>query len=247
VKFIQHPGIYRLALASLLAFCIALAVSPAAAQRVDEATAEFRRAELLNRKGDVVGAIESLTRAIALKPGWAEAYLQRAQLRRMHGELDKAVDDYDKATELDPRTTLNNRMAAQAYTNQGQIFAVNLRFEDAIVNFDKALKLFEGDERPYFERAQARLLLEDLSGAVADYDLYVTRNTHDVLGRARGYGERGLAKHLLGRDKEGADDVKKALELAAENRSIILMDLARLEEQFTVLRRERAAKKNAIG
>lgn len=247
MKSTHHPGICRLALGTLLASCIALAVWPAAAQQVDEATAEFRRADLLNRKGDTVGAIESLTRAIALKPSWAEAYLQRAQLRRMHGELDKSVEDYDKATELDPRTTLNNRMAAQAYTNQGQIFAVNLRFEDAIVDFDKAIKLFEGDERPYFERAQARLLLEDLSGAVADYDLYISRNTHDVLGRARGYAERGLAKHLLGRDKDGADDVNKALELAADYRAIILADLVRIEEQFKVLRRERGLKKRAIG
>jgi tetratricopeptide (TPR) repeat protein len=247
MKSTHHPGICRLALGCLVAIFVALAVQAATAQQVDEAKAEFRRAELLTRKGDMVGAIESFTRAIALKPGWAEAYLQRAHLRRMHGELDKAVEDYDKATELDPRTTLNNRMAAQAYTNQGQIFALNLRFEDAIVDFDKAIKLFEEDERPYFERARVRLLLEDLSGAIVDYDLYINLNTHDPFSRARGYAERGLAKHLLGRDKEGATDVKKALELAVDDRAIILTDMAELEEQFNVLRRERALRKRAIG
>lgn len=247
-SFLSSDRYFRLALLKcLLATCVALAGPAANAQKADEAKTNFRRAELLLMKGDTAGAIDSFTRAIALRPNWAEAYVQRGHARRMHGELDKAVEDYDKATELDPRTTKNNRMAAQAYTNQGQILALNLHFEEAILDFDKAIKLFSDDERPYYERAQAKLLLEDFSAAVADYNLYITRNTHDVFGRARGIAERGLAKHLLGQDKEGEEDVRQAVKLLGKDASEILDHLAFLEREVIALRQLRAQKKKVIG
>lgn len=227
----------------LLMLCIALAGVEASAQRVDEATASFHRGELLANKNNFAGAIESFTKAISLKPNWADAYLQRGHARRMKGELDNAIEDYDKATELDPRITRNNRMSGQAYTNHGQNLALKLQLEDAIVAFDKAIKTFSGDERPYFERAQAKLLLEDFTGAIADYDLYLTKNSHDPFGRARGYSERGLAKHLLGRNQEGENDVKKAIEIMGKNGPDIIEQLAFLERELNALRRVRAQKK----
>jgi len=201
-------------LAILLVLCSG-SVSQTQAQRRDEATANLNRGKVLFDKNDFAGAIDSFTKAIELKPAWAEAYFRRGYARRMHGELNKAVEDFDKATELDPQTTRNSLVASQTYTNHGQVLTMNLQFDEAINDFDKAIKLLANDMRPYYERAQARLLLEDLNGAIADYSLYVEKEKYDTVDRARAYSERGLAKHLLGHDQEGAADVNEAIKLSA--------------------------------
>lgn len=247
---IKPTGVVRPA---LLAFGILLALGAASisqtaqAQRPDEATANFNRGKVLFDKSDFAGAIDSFSKAIELKPAWAEPYFRRGYARRMHGELNAAVQDFDKATELDARTTRNNLVASQTYTNHGQVLALNLQLDEAITDFDKAINLLANDARPYYERAQARLLLEDFNGAIADYSLYVEKEKYDIFGRARGYSERGLAKHLLGHDQEGEEDAKEALKLVGKDTNFILDQLAFLERQVNELHKARVQKKKGIG
>ena len=214
----------------------------------DQATAKFKRGKVLFGKGDFEEAIKSYHRAIELEPNWAEAYVQRGYARRMNHDLDKALEDYDKATELDPRTTAKNRVVAQAYTNRGQILSMQLKLEDAINDFNKAIRFFEEDERAFYERAQARLLLEDLAAAISDYDVYIVRQTHDDFTRSRAYGERGIAKLLLGREEDAQKDVKQGLELAGASGNEFLAHLAFIEARLITVRQLRATKgKGKIG
>jgi tetratricopeptide (TPR) repeat protein len=241
---------YRIA--ALISLVILLSVSSVLAslpliQNSEEAAAHLKRGKSLFSKNDFAGAIENYNKAIELRPNWAEAYLQRGMARRMYGQLDGSVADYDKASELDPRTTQNNRSVAQAYTNHGQILAMNSQLENAITDFTKALKLFADDVRPYFERAQARLLLEEFSNALADYDAYITREDHDQFSRARAYLERGLTKHLLGRDQEGNKDVEEGLKLAGKNADDLLLGLALLQQRIKIMHQIRAQQQKAIG
>ncbi len=235
------------ALAILLALCGA-SVSQTSAQRRDEAAVNLNRGKVLFDKSDFAGAIDSFSKAIELKPAWAEAYFRRGYARRMHGELNKAVEDFDKATELDPQTTRNSLVASQTYTNHGQVLTMNLQLDEAINDFDKAIKLLANDMRPYYERAQARLLLEDFNGAITDYSSYVEKEKYNIVDRARAYSERGLAKHLLGHDQEGAADVNEALKLVGKDaKEVILDQLASLEQQIKALHQLRAQKKRGIG
>ena len=231
----------------LLLLGIVLAGTTAQTQRVDEAGAQLKRGKQFFYKKDFASAIASFTRAIELKPAWAEAYLQRGYARRMHGVLNLAIEDYDKATELDPRTTQNNRSVAQAYTNRGQIRCFAMEFAEAITDFNKAAKLFAGDLRPYYHRAQARLLLEDFRGAITDYDYFVSQEKYDLFFRARAFAERGLAKHLLGQDEEGMKDVAESLKLAGKDKEEMLQHMESLERQIIYLRQLRAQKKGLIG
>jgi hypothetical protein len=93
------------------------------------------------------------------------------------------------------------------------------------------------------------MLLEDFPGALEDYDTYITKNLHDELSRAFGYAERGLAKRLLGRDKEGEADMQKAFGLARtkEQSEIVLIKVAVLSRQIELLHQTRIPKKKAIG
>jgi tetratricopeptide (TPR) repeat protein len=75
----------------------------------------------------LAGAIASYDEAIKLNPDRAEVYLKRGIAHRLQGALDRAIEDFDKATALDPTTTRNDRAVAEAYSNHGQIQLTNLR------------------------------------------------------------------------------------------------------------------------
>src|SRR5258708_115691 len=138
----------------LLAYLICSPLLVADAQKRDPAAQELRRGKVLYAKHDFAGAGASYSRAIELRPDWAEAYVQRGYVRRMQGELDQAIIDYDKATELDPRSTRNNLGVAGAYVNHGFIRMADLHPEEAIRDFDKAIKLTK-TLPAYFHRGQA--------------------------------------------------------------------------------------------
>jgi tetratricopeptide (TPR) repeat protein len=221
--------------------------SVGAQPRPDSAATYLARGKVSFAKGDFAAAIESFTKAIEMKPGWAQAYVERGIARRMHGDLEQAIQDFDEATRLDSRTTQNNGGVAQAYTNHGQILAMRFQLDEAISDFDKAIKLFAGDAMPYYERGQARLLLEDFTGALADYDSYITKEQFNAFGRARAYLERGFAKHLLGRNKEAEEDTKQGLKLAGKDAEILLSTLEMLKERLAVMRQLKKPEAKKIG
>jgi len=216
-------------------------------QNSTEAAAHLKRGKVLFSKSDFAGAIENYNKAIELRPNWGEAYLQRGMARRMYGQLDGSIADYDKASELDPQTTKNNRSVAQAYTNHGQILAMNSQLENAITDFNKAITLYAADVKPYYERAQARLLLEDFNNALTDYDTYLNQEKYDPFNRARAYLERGLTKHLLGRDQEGNKDAEEGLKLAGKYAKDFMLALAFLEQRIKILHQIRVQEHRAIG
>lgn len=245
---LQMFGAFRLTLLfPSIVIVLCLGSVHAQPQTPDEAAASFNKGKLLAQRKDYPSAIVSYTRAIELSPRWAEVYVQRGIALRMSGQLDQAIEDFDKATELNPKVTQNNRAVAQAYTNRGQVLAMRFEFDRAINDFDQALKLFPEDLRPYFDRAEARLFLEDFKGALADYDLYLTKEKQNVIGRARGFLERGLAKHLIGRDPEGVADTKEGMRLADKSAPDLLMSLEFLRQRLEAYHQINQQKRKSIG
>ena len=123
---------------------------------------------------------------------------------------------------------------------------MNSQLDDAITDFNKALKLYADDVRPYFERAQARLLLEDFNGALADYDSYISKEKNDPFSRARAHLERGLTKHLLGRDREGKEDVEEGLKLAGKDAEYLVPTLDLLRRRIKMMHSIRAAQQRKV-
>lgn len=205
----------------------------------------MKRAKLLSRKGDLAGAIASYDEAVKLKPKRAETYLERGIAFRMQGTLDKAIDDFDTATALDAKSTRNNRAVAGAYVNHGQIQLNDLRPEDAIVAFEKALRTYPAEMRPYFDRGEARILIEDFAGAIADFDAYLTTH-NDPFSKALAQADRSLAKHLLGRDDEAKRDLEAIPNLTTELRQGVLGHVRELEARLMILRQIRAQKRKTI-
>lgn len=233
---------------SRLAFLFLVVCLPALGQTQQQhldAAAE-KRAQMLIGTGDFAGAIAIYEQAIKVNPNAATAYLKRGTAFRLQGELDKAIADFDKATIIDPRSTLNDRSVADAYLNHGQIQLTNLRPEDGLVDFEKALKIYPAGTRPYFDRGEARLLLEDFASAIEDFDTYLKKEKPDGFNKALAVADRSLAKHHLGRDDEARKDIESIKDLSTTWKDAMVRHTTDLEVRLRILRRLRAQEKRSV-
>ena len=62
----------------------------------------MNRGNVKQSKDDLDGALADYTKAIALKPDFAEAYFNRSHLKQAQGDLNGARNDFNKAVELKP-------------------------------------------------------------------------------------------------------------------------------------------------
>ncbi len=230
----------------LLLVVFLCAASPATGQKPrDAASTHLKQGQRLSSQGDLTRAISSYNEAIKLRPTWAEAYLQRGYAQRMKGALDEAINDFDKATALDARTTRNNRNVAETYTNRGQIRRNRLEVDNALSDFDKAINIYDGESQFYFNRGQARLLNEDFAGAIADFDTSL-KNPNGPFGRALALADRSLAKRLLGRQEDAQKDFDEMLKLVKDEKQGVLMHVQLLELQLEVIKRLRGKQNRLV-
>ena len=86
------------------------------------------------KKGDLDGAIADFTKAIELKPNYAEAYANRGNAKQAKGDLDGAIADSTNAIELKPDD-------AEAYTNRGNAKRAKGDLDGAIADSTKTIEL----------------------------------------------------------------------------------------------------------
>ena len=134
---------------------------------------------------DPLGAIADLTKAIALKEDFTDAYLMRARILlsmqqaitlapeeetsyvlrgRIHeamGNIDAAAADYQNVLELNP---FND----EATLLVGQLLITQERLDEAITFFDEAIDLKPDFGKAYAERGRAKNLKGDKDGAFED-------------------------------------------------------------------------------
>ena len=230
-------------------FLVSLTCPPflsAQAQKTDRAALELRRGKQLYAKRDLAGAIASYSKAIELRPDWAVPYVRRGYVRWMQGDVDKAVADYDRAMELDPASTRDDLSIAEAYVSHGSTRKDHLQIEPAIADYDKAIMLSPGLTESYLQRGQARLLNDDLSGSIADFDYFIAKEKGDSFRRALAYADRSLANRLLGKTEASRIDMQESLVLMKGQEHIIEQQVAELAAQLLILRQMRARDRKII-
>ena len=99
--------------------------------------------------GDTYAAIESFSGAVALKPDSMLGYLRRGETYRRRNELEAALRDLMRASQLDPTATRPLELL-------GDVNASLLRYDRAAARYDAYLALDDQSPRVLYKLALAR-------------------------------------------------------------------------------------------
>jgi len=132
----------------------------------------------------------------------AFAYNSRGLSYYYKGDFDRAIEDFDKALELDPNYP-------GAYYSRGLSYYYKGDFDRAIEDFDKALELDPNYPGTYNSRGLSYYYKGDFDRAIEDFDkaLELDPNYPGT------YYNRGLSYYYKGDFDRAIEDLDKALEL----------------------------------
>jgi tetratricopeptide (TPR) repeat protein len=141
------------------------------------------------------GAITDFTSAIDRLQKDAKDYTRSRVDKSYNGDPKGAADDYQKAT-------VATQMVAKAYCNRA-VAERNLgNYQDALMDCNLSLEIYQEDVVTHFVRGRVRYNLQDYQGAIEDFN-YAAENSQDSLEHAQLYYHRGMAKLSL-QDYSGA-------------------------------------------
>jgi tetratricopeptide (TPR) repeat protein len=99
----------------------------------------------------------------------AEAYFNRGVDLQKKGDYDRAIANYSKAIEINPRL-------AEVYTNRGFAYLLKGQYDKAIADSNKAIELNPRLATAYSTRGNAYQGKGQYDQAIADYDKVTTRS-----------------------------------------------------------------------
>ncbi|ACL05116.1 Tetratricopeptide TPR_2 repeat protein [Desulfatibacillum aliphaticivorans] len=201
----------------------------------------FDRAIFSESKGRHLAAIEQYTRYLEMNqnsPEYAAPALNnRGTLYWVLGRYDEALQDFDKAVDMQPDSALNyiNRGNVYAdmgdveraiedynqaitldpnnglaYSNRGLAWSSLKRFDQAIPDLDKAIAFgHEGVYKSLMKRGVIRYGTKDYNGAVEDFSRVIKMHP----GFTEAYYFRGLAYQQLNEAEKAQTDLQTAMDL----------------------------------
>ena len=110
----------------------------------------------------------------------------------------------------------------------------DLETEKAISDFTKAIECYR-DPRHYHRRGQARLIEEDLPGAIQDFDQALSLSPQNEFLTSMIYVNRGYALLRQGKDRDADADFRKSLKLNNGQRIIMELHLRTLGSQIKLM------------
>lgn len=207
----------------------------------------FNRAAALFKKGQFDEATVELNKIIELNPKSFGAYFLRGQMRLLKQDVDGALSDFDKAIQFAPPSIPN---LERVYNNRGIVRELKNDSAGALSDFNKALSLNPKFAEAYSNRATNYLRSNKYDAALTDLEKAIEINpnleaAHIGLGDvwfakrdfnkavvayskaldfdkniAAAYLLRGASYGLLGKIDLALPDLRKAIELNANRRTI---------------------------
>jgi tetratricopeptide (TPR) repeat protein len=168
--------------------------------------AHYNLGIVLSEQREAEQAIDHYSRAIALRPDYAEAHYNLGRLLVEKGQLDDAIAHYERAAAINPAD-------AEAQNNLGVTLFGSGRADDAIAHYQKALEI-----RP--EYAEASCNLANALIAKGDFDSAITQYTACLAAiPEHEEAQYNLASALLhkGRTDEAIIQYQKVLQMHPEN------------------------------
>lgn len=106
--------------------------------------------------------------------------------------------------------TLSQRDRASTFVNRGILLNRGKRPDDAIDDFNSALKIDPSLGAAYLNRGNSMFFRKRIEAAQEDYTRAIRYGSRDLYAA---YFNRGLANEVLGRIEDARSDYEKALEL----------------------------------
>ena len=139
-----------------------------------DALALYRRGVALEGLGRTDEALENFTQAIGLDPRRSFTYLDRGVLLATRTRaFERAIDDFNRALELEPRNFTALIARGSAYNRLG-------RNGLAIADLDQAIAMAPQSSDAYFWRASANVGVGNTAQALRDYDTAIRINPQNV-------------------------------------------------------------------
>ena len=136
----------------------------------------------------------------------AYEYASRAYNAYQTDKHEKAIEDYDRAIEMEPDKSSYhyNRANAKAELRQ---------YSEAIKDYDQAIELYPDDADYYYYRARARKEIRQNPKAIEDLDKAIELKPD----YSRFYSIRGQLKVTIGQSEQAIIDFSKALDREPKN------------------------------
>jgi tetratricopeptide (TPR) repeat protein len=132
----------------------------------------------------------------------AIVYLNRGVFSSIKQLYDRAIEDFNKAIELNPGY-------AMAYNNRGNIYGLKQQDDKAIEDFNKAIELNPGFAMAYNNRGNMNSLKQQYDKAIEDFNKAIELNPGDY--KARNF--RGIAYRNKQQYDKAIEDFNKAIDL----------------------------------
>jgi tetratricopeptide (TPR) repeat protein len=192
-----------------------VAVSPAVPATASPAAAPIETAdpaesaETVNKtgialfaKGDFDGAVSAFSRAIALKPDYAEAFYHRGLVYYEKKEPDRAMGDFNDALRFDGTY-------AAAYFNRGIIYTDRKDYTRAMADYNETIRLNPAHTKARNNRGNLFVLGREYTQALNDYNEAIRLNPLS----AAAYHNRGSVYRILGDQRQADADFARARQL----------------------------------
>jgi tetratricopeptide (TPR) repeat protein len=175
---------------------VAVALSPAAADMVDDCVQEY------DRNLGIGGCTAAIQSGQWTGADLAWAYGNRGNAYNDLGQYARAIKDYDQAIRLDPGDPRTYTYRGSAYDRLGQ-------HARAIEDHDVAIRLDPGHAVAYNNRGIAYAALDQQARAIEDYDQAIRLDP----GYALAYTNRGIAYGALGQNARAIENYDQAIRL----------------------------------
>ncbi|KAA6437155.1 tetratricopeptide repeat protein [Rufibacter glacialis] len=145
--------------------------------------------------------LKALSQRIKQEPGNAQAYVERAQVKKEARDFYGAIRDYSIALTL-TNASEDKIPTSQPLVGRGNVFLEIGAYQEALRDFDKVL-LEEASMEALYGRAVARYYLDDYFGAIRDLDEVIEA----IPLHSSALCNRGIVKLELNKVEEAVTDL----------------------------------------